>query len=315
MILKFRLSPSTAPINLSASINMLKTITYTGLEAGPTFLIVGAIHGNEKCGTTACHRVMAEIDEGVLQITRGKVIFVPIGNPRAYQLDKRFVERNLNRYLVPMDNPNCYEAQLGNILCPLLQECDAHLSIHSYTVGGDPFIFVSPDNKQEHQLANCLGPWTLLTGWQEAYAATSPKSKQCDDEEATGSVEYARRYGALAINIECGQHKDPHAPDVAYQAIRNALRYLGHTSELPLPRPQQSPRIVTVTHVIYRDDMGTFTKPWKHLERVAKDEIIAFNVKGDPLLSPSNGFIIMPKADSPIGEEWYYIGVEKAIEA
>ena len=289
---------------------MIKATTYSGLEPGPKLLIIGAVHGNEKCGTIACHRVMEEIDSGKLVITRGHVTFIPIGNPRAYDLDKRFYERNLNRYLVPMDKPDCYEAKLGNILCPLLKECDVHLSIHSYTVGGEPFVFVSPDNKAEHAFATCLGPWTLLTGWAEAYAATGRKAKVVNDEESTGSVEYARRFGALAVNIECGQHKDPKAPEVAYQAIRNALRYLGYTSEPPLPEVHKAPRIVTVTHVIYRDDLGTFTKPWKHLEAVAKDEVIAISTQGHPVLSPCHGFIIMPKHDTPLGEEWYYIGVE-----
>lgn len=290
---------------------MIKATTYAGLEPGPKFLVIGAIHGNEKCGTVACERVMAEINSGVLQITHGQVTFVPIGNPRAYDMDQRFVERNLNRYLVPMDNPDCYEARLGNILCPMLENCDAHLAIHSYTVGGAPFIFVDPHDVREHEFAACLGPWTLLTGWQEAYAATGRKPQIEGDEESTGSIEYARRHGALGINIECGQHKDPNAPEIAYQAIRNALRYLGLTSE-PKPTSTAKPkRIVTVTHVVYRDDEGTFTKPWKNLESVAKGEIIAHTAANQPIASPSDGVIIMPKADTPLGEEWYYIGIER----
>lgn len=289
---------------------MINATTYAGLKPGPKFLIIAAIHGNEKCGTVACNRVIAEIESGQLKITHGQVTFVPVGNPRAYDMDKRFFERNLNRYLVPMATPDCYEAQLGNILCPMLEACDVHLAIHSYTVGGAPFIFVDPHDHREHQLAASLGPWTLLTGWQEAYAATGRKTKDADDEEATGSIEYARRHGALGINIECGQHKDPEAPEVAYQAIRRALRHLGMTSEPKTEGETRPSRLVTVTHVVYRDDEGTFTKPWKNLESVAKDEVIALTASEEPLRSPNHGVIIMPKADTPLGEEWYYIGVE-----
>src|ERR1700733_9015107 len=117
---------------------MITSVTYSPETPGPNFLVMGSVHGNEKCGTTAIRRVMQEIDSGKLTITRGQLTFVPIANPRAFDEDKRYIERNLNRYLVPMKNPDCYEAQLGNILCPMLEQCDVHLSIHSYTVGGDP---------------------------------------------------------------------------------------------------------------------------------------------------------------------------------
>lgn len=291
---------------------MIRAVTYAGLEPGPKFLVIGAIHGNEKCGTAGCERVMAEIDSGALQITRGQVTFVPIGNPRAYDQDKRFIERNLNRYLVPMAKPDCYEAKLGNILCPMLEVCDVHLAIHSYTVGGEPFIFVSPTDAKEHAFAANLGPHTLLTGWEEAYAATGRKKAAKEkDEESTGSIEYARRHGAMAVNIECGQHKDPHAPEVAYRAIRNALRYLGMTPE-PKPEPVHltAPRLVTVTHVFYRDDQGKFPKSWKHLEPVGKGEPLAHLESGETVVALDSGFIIMPKEDCPVGEEWFYFGVE-----
>jgi predicted deacylase len=290
---------------------MIRSITYSGLEPGLKFLVIAAIHGNEKCGTVGVNRVMEEIDSGKLKIMRGQVTFVPIGNPRAYDQDKRFTERNLNRYLVPMMEPDCYEAKLGNILCPMLEACDVHLAIHSYTVGGEPFIFVAPSDAKEHAFAAALGPRTLLTGWEEAYAATGRKAKAADDEESTGSIEYARRHGALAVNIECGQHKDPEAPEVAYRAVRNALRYLGLTDEPKLEATPAKTRLITVTEVHYRDDEGKFPKPWKHLETVKQGEPMAFRADGKAIPAPNDGFIIMPKIDTPIGEEWFYLGVEK----
>ena len=290
---------------------MIRSVTYASQNPGPKFLVIGAIHGNEKCGTVGINRVMAEIDSGALEIARGQVTFVPIGNPRAYDLDQRFDERNLNRYLVPMEKPDCYEARLGNILCPMLAACDAHLAIHSYTVGGEPFVIVSPSDAKEHAFAASLGPRTLLTGWEEAYAATGRKAKAADDEEGTGSIEYARRHGAMAVNIECGQHKDPQAPEVAYRAIRNALRHLGLTNEPPIQESAKPTRLISLKQVYYRDDAGTFPKPWKHLEPVHKGEPLAANANGQPISAPDDGFVVMPKADCPIGEEWFYFGVEK----
>ncbi len=292
--------------------DLIRSVTYAAEQPGTKLLIIAAIHGNEKCGTVGCRRVMEDIDSGRLPIIKGQVTFVPIGNPRAYDLDQRYAERNLNRYLVPMANPDCYEARLGNILCPMLEACDVHLAIHSYTVGGEPFIFVAPNDPKEHAFAKALGARTLLTGWEEAYAATGRKTKIAGDEEATGSIEYARRHGAIAVNIECGQHKDPEAPHVAERAIRNALAYLGITAAEVAPKTDAAPtRMVEVKEVHYRDDIGEFPKPWKHLEKVAKGAVIATRANGEPIAAPDEGFIIMPKVDTPIGEEWFYFGVEK----
>ena len=210
---------------------MIKSIAYAAEQPGPSLLILGAVHGNEKCGTIAINRVIAEIDFGALKLARGKITFVPISNPRAYDEDKRFIERNLNRYLVPMEKPDCYEARLGNILCPMLESCDVLLDIHSYTVGGEPFIFVGQDDHKGHEFAANLGGHTLLTGWAQAYAKMGRKRAEIDKNESTGTTEYARLHGAVSVTLECGQHKDPEAPSVAYNAIRNALRYLELTQE------------------------------------------------------------------------------------
>jgi predicted deacylase len=288
---------------------MIRAISYTGLEKGPRFLVIGAIHGNEKCGTVACERVMAEIDSGTLKIARGRVTFVPIGNPRAYAENRRYAERNLNRFLVPMLEPDCYEASLGNILCPMLADCDAHLAIHSYTVGGEAFVIVAPNDETESAFARALGPRVMLTGWVEAYARTGRQAKRAGDEESTGSIEYARRNGAIAVNIECGQHDDPQAPDIAYRAIRNALRHFSITDETNEILSIET-SLIKVTHVYYHEDGGRFPQSWKHLQTVSKDEILAFRPDGSTINAPDNGVIIMPKENSSNGEEWFYFGVE-----
>ncbi len=270
----------------------------------------GSVHGNEKCGTIAINRIIPEIQAGKINITRGRVTFVPIANPRAYELDKRFVERNLNRYLVPMEKPNCYEAELGNILCPMLQTCDVLLDLHSYTAGGPPFVFVGMGDEDGHAFASALGDVTLMTGWQQAYAATGRNKTETDKNESIGTTEYARLNGATAVTLECGQHKDPRSAEIGYQAIRNALVYLDivESPHKAVPRPAT---LVTVTHFFYKDDEGSFPKEWKHLQAVKKNEALAHRANSEAIVAPDNGFIIMPHAGTPLGQEWFYFGVEK----
>jgi predicted deacylase len=286
---------------------LIRSITYAAERPGPKLLILGAIHGNEKCGTIAINRAIEDIQTRRLFISSGQVTFVPVANPRAYELDRRFTERNLNRYLVPMEKPDSYEAQLGNILCPMLAACDVLLDIHSYTVGGPAFASVDKAKDQEKAFAAVLGAHALIGGWQGAYAATG-RNPGTGSNESIGTTEYARRSGAMATLIECGQHNDPQAPEIAYRAIHNALRYLGMVDEAK-PELPAIPRLINITHVYYRDNEGTFPKDWKNLEHVAKGEVLAVDANGLPITAPEAGFIIMPKADCPIGEEWFYFGV------
>ncbi len=292
---------------------MLEVNAYLTEEPGPRLLVLGAVHGNETCGATALHRLRDGLQAGRLMLRRGTLTFVPVCNPRAYAEGKRFMERNLNRFLVPTENPTTYEAQLGNALCPLMAACTHLLDIHSYPNGGPPFGFVGGHDSEEDALAQSLGVDTILSGWEEAYAATGRQDPTRDPLEGVGTEEWARRNGAHAALIECGDHLDPQAPEVAYRAVRGALDHLGM---LPWPeRPSgwcsSSPRRVRVDRVVYRDREGMFVKPWRHLDPVATGEVVARTVDGTELCASQGGFILLPDANAALGQEWFYLGREE----
>lgn len=291
-------------MNISA--NLLQSYTFHALNSGPRLLVLGAVHGNEKCGTEAIKRVIAELQSGALVLENGQVTFVPICNPKAYALDVRQTERNLNRYLVPMAEPDSYEARLGNVLCPLLADCDVLLDIHSYTVGGAPFALVRDfADQQECALAAALGVDVLLTGWSAAYAASGRKVTAADENEAVGTTEYARRFGAIATTLECGQHKDPNAVTVAYQALRQALAHLGLTASPT--HAAKNPKKVRMFEVVYCPEGGKLARVWENFAPLAAGTVIATSSQGD-LRAAQDCVIIMPKASATVGEEWYYLG-------
>ena len=286
---------------------MLTSHLFAARQSGPRFLVLGAVHGNETCGTSAIQRVMAELESGALTLTRGQVTFVPVCNPRAYAKGVRFVERNLNRYLVPMDKPDSYEAELGNLLCPLLAAQDVVLDIHSYTAGGAAFVAARLQETVEQKLAACLGDVVLLLGWEEAFAATGKDT--ASDDEGVGTNEYARRFGAQALTLECGQHKDPHAPEIAYQGIRNALAYLGLT-EGRARLVAKPVRRVLMKQVFYRTDDGRFARDWRQFDPVTKGQLLATRADGTRLIAEEDGVMVLPNATVSLGGEWFYLGVD-----
>ena len=43
-----------------------KSVSYAAVAPGTRLIVLGAVHGNETCGTRAIARVIAEIDAGAL---------------------------------------------------------------------------------------------------------------------------------------------------------------------------------------------------------------------------------------------------------
>lgn len=284
---------------------MIKTVTFNAETPGPRLLVLGAVHGNEKCGTKAINRIIPEFENGSVALKNGQVTFVPICNPRAYEKDVRFTERNLNRNLVPFPTPNTYEAQIGNILIPYLERCDILLDIHSYTVGGKAFAFINPANERTLAYGAALGVDCLVSNFDGAIAASGAKAEE--GNWSVGTTEYARYKGAMSITMECGQHQDPQAPEYAYQAILNTL---GHLGMLDRPATKNKARHMRLETCAYRTDEGSFAREWKNFENIAKGELIATRANGEKLLAPFDGIIVLPNAKAGIDAEWYYFGRE-----
>jgi predicted deacylase len=116
--------------------SLLRIHQFAALHSGPRLIVLGAVHGNETCGTLGIQRILGELDSGTLQITRGTVTFVPITNPLAYAKQQRAGDRNLNRNLRPSDKPQDYEDHIANVLCPLLAAHEVLLDLHSFHTAG-----------------------------------------------------------------------------------------------------------------------------------------------------------------------------------
>jgi predicted deacylase len=317
----------TTPPNPSTQ--LLRVHQFAALEPGPRLIVLGAVHGNETCGTHGIHRVLAELDAGTLQITRGTVTFVPITNPLAYQKQQRAGDRNLNRNLRPNAEPLDYEDRIANVLCPLLAAHEVLLDLHSFHTAGEPFAMIGPpDNtgtlepfahaQAEQALALRLGPRRIVEGWLDTYAVgvkhrlarTAVNERagllSTDPSYGVGTTEYMRSQGGYAITLECGQHQDPVGPEMAYQAIRRTLAHLGLVNEAP-PAPCAAIEFLRLAEVIdrhHQDD--SFAKPWASYDPVKQGELVGTRHDGKPVLAPQDGYIVFPNPNSAPGNEWFY---------
>ena len=306
------------------------SLSFTGLHPGAKLIVLGAVHGNETCGTQAIQRVVAEIQGGGIPIHTGSVTFVPITNPLAYAQQQRMGDRNLNRNLYPKTPPADYEDHIANWLCPLLAQHEILLDLHSFHTAGEPFVMLGPQNnigplepfalaEQEEALALRLGVRRLVDGWLDTYAAgvqrrvsqnpleAEARGLNIDPRYGVGTTEYMRSVGGCALTLECGQHADPAAPEVAYRAILNTLAHLGLIAQ-PVPPVVANPEALRLYQVIdksHADD--AFSRPWASFDRVASGELIGTRQDGNPVVAECEGFIVFPNPQAQPGQEWFYL--------
>ena len=308
-----------------------KAVQIASIHSGPRLLVLGAVHGNEVCGTLGIQRVLAELDSGELSLARGSVSFVPVTNPLAYRLGQRSGDRNLNRNLAPTTEPKEYEDHIANWLCPLMAQHDALLDLHSFQGQGQPFVMVGPQDNQgtlepfghaadEVALALRLGVNRFVDGWLSTYAqgvetrrarTGADASRQAllntDARYGVGTTEYMRSVGGYALTLECGNHADPQAPVVAYRAIRNTLAHLG-LIEAPAPEPARNIEALSIYQVIDRghaDDR--FARTWASFDALTRGQRIGTRADGTPVLAPDDGYILFPAALAQAGQEWFYL--------
>jgi predicted deacylase len=303
-----------------------KSISYTGLQPGPRLIVLGAVHGNETCGTQAIGRIVADIESGRLPIERGSVTFVPVANPLAYARGERAGDRNLNRNLGPIENPVEFEDHVANWLCPLLARHEVLLDLHSTRAATQPFAMLGPrDNtgdlepfahsQRERALARSLGVRRFVEGWLGTYAHGVARrvreglgsALNTDPRYGVGTTEYMRSVGGYAITLECGQHEDPASPEVACRAIRNTLAFLGLTGGAA-PEPVQGYEALRIREVVDKAHPGDrFSREWSSFDPLAKGDVIATRNDGTVIKAQCHGWILFPDAGSQPGHEWFYL--------
>ena len=306
-----------------------KSISYASPQPGTRLVVLGAVHGDETCGTRAIERVVAELDAGTLALVKGRVTFVPVTNPLAYAEKRRAGDRNLNRKLQPTTTPREYEDHVANWLCPLLAGHEVLLDLHSFRAPGVPFVFVGPrDNAGpiepfaraacEEALALRLGVDRVVDGWLSTYAAGIARRRELaaafpdavldlDPAYGIGTTEYMRSVGGAAVTLECGQHEDPLALDVGHTAIVNTLAHL-RLIDAADPPPAQGIEALSLCEVVDRTSDGdVFVKAWRSFDSVGAGERIGTRGDGTAVVAPFDGVVVFPNADAQVGQEWFYL--------
>ena len=230
--------------------------TFAGTGAGPHVLVQALTHGNEVCGAIALDWLLAED----FRPTRG-ALSMCFANVDAYRtfdrtdpFGSRCVDEDFNRLWTAevLDGPRqTADLSRARALRPLYDRVDYLLDLHSMTDRCPPLAMAGRQRKGV-ELAQALGiPEHIIVDGGHAAGKRLRDYAFFDD-----SVDPRN-----ALLIECGQHWEAAAPDVAKQVTLRFLRHFGmcdpaflETHLEPVPMPRQKVIEVTATVTIATDE-------------------------------------------------------------
>jgi predicted deacylase len=277
---------------------------------GPRVMVQALTHGNEICGAIALDALLAE--HGRWQPQRGQLTLA-FANVEAYARwdpadpdRSRYVDEDLNRVWADetlLGSRDSSELRRARALRPFVDAADLLLDLHSMREACAPLMVCGTTGRGGDKgvaLSRQLGvPGVLLidTGHPaglrmiERGGFAEPQSERC------------------AVLIECGQHWERTAADVAQDTL---LRFLAHSGTLAqdyvAPRLQQlglapppRQRLLRVTEpVVAHSTDFRFVRPFKGLEVIARaGELIATDGAREIRTPYDDAVLVMPSPTQP----------------
>jgi len=240
-------------------------------RAGPRAMVQALTHGNEFSGAIA----LAQLLRGSLRPVRGSLV-VAFANVTAFERfdfgdpdRSRYVDEDYNRVWaddVLYGTHDSLELRRARALAPFVDSADFLLDLHSMHEPCRP-IMVCGTIEKGVEFARAIGvPGDLLidTG--------HPAGVRMIERGGFGDPASPRK----AALIECGQHWEKDAVDVAIDTTLRFLRTTGAFDDAPLARALRRPlperqRVVRVTEaVVARTAQFRFAQSWRGLETIAR---------------------------------------------
>lgn len=268
---------------------------FKGASPGPTAVIVGSAHGNERIGVKVLHQLAKLLPQ---QKIHGNVYLV-LGNPKAYKANKRYIDVDLNRQFGPVQNVSekiAYEQKRAQELLPLLQKADYLLDIHSTLKPSYPFVYSK--NTQEHRrLARVLTIDYFVYTAPDFYGQNKGL---CIDN-------FVDHSGGIGITYESGWHLDEGKEESVLQATKKFLKTIGIAFHaLPDNMKKSFETLMVYDQVIPKTDHFKFTADYANFDDLPAGTLIAMDGK-NPVRVKKDSLMIFPKKEIQKGKMACYV--------
>ncbi len=292
---------------------------YRGTKDGPLLVLIGAMHGNEPAGVRAIELLLKMLE--VEPITNpdfalsGNIIGL-IGNKTAYELDQRFVDRDMNRCwskeTIEDKTPTLSESKEIQEVYRIIKEeieltgSQEVIVMDLHTTSSHQGIFSIPSESEESlRIAKQLHAPVIL-GIAEGLKGTS---LHFFNKENMG-------VDCTPIVFESGQHEENLSINRAIAAIINCMRTVNMVKEehvenvhdkilIEFSTPLPKIALLIYGHGISREDNFAMKPGYVNFSPIEKGDWLA-NDKAGKILAPYSGRLLMPLYQT-LGEDGFFI--------
>ena len=179
-----------------------------------------------------------------------------------------------------------YEYFRSREIMKLLDSADALLDIHSSRNPKSEQFVICESNSMT--IASVLPVTTVCVGF--------------DAFEPGATDGYMK--DKIGVCIECGQHLDPRAPELAEKAIHTFLLAMGHVDG---EKPEvQKQKVLNIFHLHTNEKPFTRTRPFADFESITEGTVIGYD--GDtPIISPKDCIILFALDTQETGKECFLL--------
>ena len=270
--------------------------TFESGRPGPHVMVNAVTHGNEICGALVIDRLLrmgVRPARGTLTLSFANIeAFFRFDPKRPYAT--RFIDEDFNRVwnARTLDGPrDSMELRRARQLRPFVEAADFLLDIHSMLEPSPPVMICGPLDK----------------GIGFAFDVAIPRDIVSDEGHANGTrMRDFEGFGdpaspKNALLVECGQHWERAAEQVAWQTTWRFLRHVGIIDPEIAAReissqPPQPQRLVRVTDaVVARTPEFRFAREFSGMEVVAhQGDVIAYDGEETVRAPYDNCVLVMP---------------------
>lgn len=306
---------------------------YEGEAKGPLIICLAGMHGNEPAGVEALKIIFQLLEKEPISNPafdyKGKIIGL-LGNTAAFQEQKRFMVKDLNRQWSKENIKRLSKfhaedllfenRELREILDILAEQIISYqptqivlLDLHTTSAGGGIFSVATDDPESIRVALELHAP--VITGMLRGIKGTTLHFFT-KDRIADLLPELPNPPEVTGVAFEAGQHNDPLSVNRCIAAIINCMRSTGSVNasdvenrhdKLLQDYSKDLPKIATLikVHSIGLLDEFKMQPGYKNFQPVKKNELLA-NDRHGPIRAPENGLVLMPLYQ-PQGSDGFFL--------
>ena len=286
-----------------------------GAAPGPSLVVVGGIHGNERAGIAAAQRVLAALARDPRAL-RGELVVLS-GNRAALDRGIRYQTKDLNRQWSaqslarvraqgPADPEDAELLELEAAIEAAIARArgEVHLmDLHTTSAHGIPFVLFG-DTMRQRRFGFSF-PLPVILGLEEMV-----------DGVMSG---YFTQRGCISLAIEGGQHDDPASVESLEACLWVGLVSAGLIDAARVPEYEAARRVlaarrkhlppvmeVTRRHAITVEDEFRMEPGFANLDPVRGGQLLAHDARGE-IRAPRDGLVILPLYQG-LGSDGFFWG-------